>query len=282
MDNDVARLAAAPPGAAAVAVAMRGVTKRFPGVVANDDVSFEVERGEVHALLGENGAGKTTLMNILTGLYRPDEGEIEVGGRTVELNSPRDAIAAGIGMVHQHFRLVETLTVAENIALADRQAPFLLRGREAERRVELTAEALHMPVDPGAKIWQLSVGEQQRVEIMKAVRSGSRVLILDEPTAVLTPQEAQELFRTLRVMAAEGHSVVVITHKLHEVIGFFPVLLGEPPLTHYPRAGDAVVHIGTLELTTAVAFDVGVFLLVAGSLVELIHQLTRLVEEPRP
>ena len=148
---------------------MRGVTKRFPGVVANDDVSFEVARGEVHALLGENGAGKTTLMNVLTGLYRPDEGKIEVGGRPVELHSPRDAIAAGIGMVHQHFRLVETLTVAENIALADRQAPFLLRGREAERQVELTAEALHMPVDPGAKIWQLSVGEQQRVEIMKAV-----------------------------------------------------------------------------------------------------------------
>ena len=197
---------------------MRGVTKRFPGVVANDDVSFEVARGEVHALLGENGAGKTTLMNVLTGLYRPDEGEIEVGGRPVELHSPRDAIEAGIGMVHQHFRLVETLTVAENIALADRQAPFLLRGREAERQVELTAEALHMPVDPGAKVWQLSVGEQQRVEIMKAVRSGSRVLILDEPTAVLTPQEAQALFRTLRVMAAEGHSVVVITHKLHEVM----------------------------------------------------------------
>ena len=197
---------------------MRGVTKRFPGVVANDDVSFEVARGEVHALLGENGAGKTTLMNVLTGLYRPDEGDIEVGGRPVELHSPRDAIEAGIGMVHQHFRLVETLTVAENIALADRTAPFLLRGRDAARQVELTAEALHMPVDPGAKIWQLSVGEQQRVEIMKAVRSGSRVLILDEPTAVLTPQEAQELFRTLRVMAAEGHSVVVITHKLHEVM----------------------------------------------------------------
>ena len=197
---------------------MRGVTKRFPGVVANDDVSFEVARGEVHALLGENGAGKTTLMNVLTGLYRPDEGEIEVGGRSVELHSPRDAIEAGIGMVHQHFRLVETLTVAENIALADRTAPFLLRGRDAARQVELTAEALHMPVDPGAKVWQLSVGEQQRVEIMKAVRSGSRVLILDEPTAVLTPQEAQALFRTLRVMAAEGHSVVVITHKLHEVM----------------------------------------------------------------
>jgi simple sugar transport system ATP-binding protein len=209
-------LAAAPQGAAAVA--MRGITKRFPGVVANDDVSFEVAEGEVHALLGENGAGKTTLMNILTGLYHPDEGEIEIAGRLVELHSPRDAIAAGIGMVHQHFRLVETLTVAENIALSLRRQPFVLRKRDAARQVELMAEALHMPVDPDAKIWQLSVGEQQRVEIMKAVRSGSRVLILDEPTAVLTPHEAQGLFNTLRVMAAEGHSVIVITHKLHEVM----------------------------------------------------------------
>ena len=216
METDRDLLAtAAPPG---VAVAMRGITKRFPGVVANDDVSLEVAEGEVHALLGENGAGKTTLMNVLTGLYHPDEGEIEIAGRLVELHSPRDAIAAGIGMVHQHFRLVETLTVAENIALSLRRQPFVLRRRDAVREVELLAEALHMPVDPDAKIWQLSVGEQQRVEIMKAVRSGSRVLILDEPTAVLTPQEAEALFNTLRVMAAEGHSVIVITHKLHEVM----------------------------------------------------------------
>lgn len=201
-----------------VAVAMRGITKRFPGIVANDDVSFEVAEGEVHALLGENGAGKTTLMNVLTGLYRPDEGEIEVGGRVVELHSPRDAIAAGIGMVHQHFRLVDTLTVSENIVLGSRTEPFLLQRHARRREVELIAEALHMPVDPDAKIWQLSVGEQQRVEIMKAVRSGSHVLILDEPTAVLTPQEARELFRTIRVMAAEGHAVIVITHKLHEVL----------------------------------------------------------------
>ena len=216
MEARSTQLAAAPSGAAAVA--MRGITKRFPGVVANDDVSFDVAKGEVHALLGENGAGKTTLMNVLTGLYRPDEGEIEVDGQLVELHSPRDAIAVGIGMVHQHFRLVEPLTVTDNLALSLRKGPFLLRRREAARQVELTAEALHLPVDPGARIWQLSVGEQQRVEIMKAVRSGSRVLILDEPTAVLTPQEAQGLFKTLRVMAAEGHSVIVITHKLHEVM----------------------------------------------------------------
>jgi simple sugar transport system ATP-binding protein len=157
-------------------------------------------------------------MNILTGLYHPDEGEIEIGGRVVDFHSPRDAIEAGIGMVHQHFRLVETLTVADNLALSMRDRSFTLRRREAVRQVELIAEALHMPVHPEARIWQLSVGEQQRVEIMKAVRSGSRVLILDEPTAVLTPQEAQSLFKTLRVMAAEGHSVIVITHKLHEVM----------------------------------------------------------------
>jgi simple sugar transport system ATP-binding protein len=216
MGSTTEQAAAVPAGAAAVA--MRGITKRFPRVVANDGVSFEVAPGEVHALLGENGAGKTTLMNILTGLYRPDEGEIEIAGRSVELHSPRDAIAVGIGMVHQHFRLVETLTVAENLALAVRGGRFVLRPRDAARQAELTAEALHMPVDPDAKVWQLSVGEQQRVEIMKAVRSGSRVLILDEPTAVLTPQEAQSLFRTLRVMAAEGHAVIVITHKLHEVM----------------------------------------------------------------
>ena len=197
---------------------MRGITKRFPGIVANDDVTFEVAPGEVHALLGENGAGKTTLMNVLTGLYRPDEGEIEIAGRLVELHSPRDAIDAGIGMVHQHFRLVEPLTVADNLALSMRDVPFVRRRREDVRQVELIAEALHMPVDPDARIWQLSVGEQQRVEIMKAVRNGSRVLILDEPTAVLTPQEAEGLFKTLRVMAAEGHSVIVITHKLHEVM----------------------------------------------------------------
>ena len=208
--------AAVPSGTAAVV--MRGITKRFPGIVANDDVTFEVARGEVHALLGENGAGKTTLMNVLTGLYHPDEGEIEIGGQVIELHSPRDAIDAGIGMVHQHFRLVETLTVAENISLSLRDRPFVLSRRDAVREVQRIAEALHMPVDPEARIWQLSVGEQQRVEIMKAVRSGSQVLILDEPTAVLTPQEAQSLFETLRVMAAEGHSVIVITHKLHEVM----------------------------------------------------------------
>jgi simple sugar transport system ATP-binding protein len=197
---------------------MRGITKRFPGVLANDDVSFEVAAGEVHALLGENGAGKTTLMNILTGFYRPDDGEIEVAGKVVELHSPRDAITAGIGMVHQHFRLVDTLSVSENVVLGSRTEPFLLNRASRTREVELISEALHMPVDPDAKIWQLSVGEQQRVEIMKAVRSGSKVLILDEPTAVLVPQEVDELFVTLRQFVADGATVIFISHKLDEVL----------------------------------------------------------------
>lgn len=207
------------PGASPVpAVRMVGITKRFPGVLANDDVNFEVAVGEVHALLGENGAGKTTLSNILTGLYRPDEGHIELYGEPVHLHSPRDALDAGVSMVHQHFRLVEPLTVADNLLLGSRTPRFWLGKRVGQRQVREISEALQMPVDADARIWQLSVGEQQRVEIMKAVVRGSRVLILDEPTAVLTPQEADQLFMTLRVMAREGHAVVLITHKLHEVM----------------------------------------------------------------
>jgi general nucleoside transport system ATP-binding protein len=196
---------------------MRGITKRFPGVVANEGVDFEARAGEVHALLGENGAGKTTLMNVLTGLYRPDEGEIELDGKRVDFHSPRDALDAGIGMVHQHFRLVAPLTVAENLLLGWHTPRFWLRARDGRRQVREISESLGMRLDPGARIWQLSVGEQQRVEIVKAVFRGSRVLILDEPTAVLTPQEAEQLFETLRIMAREGHCVIVITHKLHEV-----------------------------------------------------------------
>jgi general nucleoside transport system ATP-binding protein len=197
---------------------MRGITKRFPGVLANDGVDFEAAAGEVHALLGENGAGKTTLMNVLTGLYRPDEGEIRIHGEPVDFHSPRDALRAGIGMVHQHFRLVETLTVAENMTLGWHTPRFWLGARAGRRQVHELSKSLRMAVDPDARVWQLSVGEQQRVEIVKAVFRGSRVLILDEPTAVLTPQEVEQLFMTLRVMAREGHAVIVITHKLHEVM----------------------------------------------------------------
>jgi general nucleoside transport system ATP-binding protein len=202
------------------AVAMRGITKRFPGVVANERVDFEAAAGEVHALLGENGAGKSTLSNILTGLYRPDEGEIFVDGRLVHFHAPRDALEAGISMVHQHFRLVEPFTVAENVVLGDHRGEgrtFRLRHRAIEQRVAQLSERYGLAVDPRARIWQLSLGEQQRVEILKALYREARILILDEPTAVLTPQEADVLFETMREMAAEGRTVIFISHKLHEV-----------------------------------------------------------------
>jgi general nucleoside transport system ATP-binding protein len=202
------------------AVSMRGITKRFPGVVANDGVDFEAAAGEVHALLGENGAGKSTLSNILTGLYRPDAGEIHLDGRQVHFDAPRDALEAGIFMVHQHFRLVEPFTVAENIVLGDHRGEggtFRLRHAAIERRTAELSERYALAVDPRAHVWQLSLGEQQRVEILKALYREARILILDEPTAVLTPQEADGLFATLREMAAEGRTVIFISHKLHEV-----------------------------------------------------------------
>jgi ABC-type uncharacterized transport system ATPase subunit len=203
------------------AIACRGITKRFPGVLANDRVDFEALEGEVHALLGENGAGKSTLSNIFTGLYRADEGELEVFGTPVAFDSPRDGIDAGIGMVHQHFRLVEPFTVAENVMLGDTSDlghAFRLRPRAIEERVAELGERYGMAVDPRARIWQLSVGEQQRVEILKALYREARILILDEPTAVLTPQEATALFETLRAMADDGRTVIFISHKLHEVM----------------------------------------------------------------
>jgi simple sugar transport system ATP-binding protein len=199
---------------------MHGITKRFPGVVANERVDFEAAAGEVHALLGENGAGKSTLSNILTGLYQPDEGEIRLYGEPVRFGSPSDAIDAGIGMVHQHFRLVPPFTVAENVILGERRdeaRKFLVQPRRIERRVAELGRRYGLAVDPRARVWQLSVGEQQRVEILKALYREARILILDEPTAVLTPQEAESLFATLRTMAAEGRTVVFISHKLHEV-----------------------------------------------------------------
>jgi general nucleoside transport system ATP-binding protein len=207
-------------GGAPPAVAMRGITKLFPGVVANDGVDFEAVAGEVHALLGENGAGKSTLSNILTGLYRPDAGEIFLRGRRVHFHAPRDALEAGIFMVHQHFRLVEPFTVAENVVLGDHRGEgrsFRLRRRAIERRVAQLSTSYGMHVDPRARIWQLSLGEQQRVEIVKALYRDANILILDEPTAVLTPQEADALFTTLRAMAELGSTVIFISHKLHEV-----------------------------------------------------------------
>ncbi len=198
---------------------MRGVTKRFPGVLANDRVDFDVKSGEVHALLGENGAGKSTLMKILYGLYRPDEGEILLNGRPVTIGSPTDSINLGIGMIHQHFMLVQTLTVAENVALGLPSSRGLLTDldRVSKRILEL-ADIYGLKIDPSAYIWQLSVGQQQRVEIIKALYRGAALLILDEPTAVLTPQEVDELFAIMRQMTRDGHALIFISHKLHEVV----------------------------------------------------------------
>jgi ABC-type uncharacterized transport system ATPase subunit len=198
---------------------MRDIRKEFPGVVANDGVSFEIRRGEVHALLGENGAGKSTLMNILYGLYRPDEGEIRLNGKTVSFSSAREAIQAGIGMVHQHFMLIPVMTVAENIVLGvEPRSGFLLDETEAEHRVRELSERFGLTVDPTALVSEITVGQEQRVEILKALYRGADLLILDEPTAVLTPQEASELFEIIRSLQADGKSIIFISHKLNEVL----------------------------------------------------------------
>jgi len=201
------------------AVAALGVTKRFAGgVVANDRVTFEARRGEVHALLGENGAGKTTLCNILTGMYRPDEGEVRVDGKPIRLHSPHEAQAAGIFMVHQHLSLVDSLTVAENIVLGwSRQGGLGFSSRTVEAEIDEIASRYQMAVDPRARIWQLSLGERQRVDILKALYRGASILILDEPTTVLTPSEIEQLFSSVREMVAGGRTVIFISHKLPEV-----------------------------------------------------------------
>ena len=198
---------------------MVNIVKRFPGVLANDCINFDVRAGEMHALLGENGAGKSTLMRVLYGLYRPDQGEVRINGQAVHIGSPLDAIRLGIGMIHQHFMLVPSLTVAENVALGlpSSRGPLTDLDRVAKRIWEL-AEAYGLKVDPNAYVWQLAVGQQQRVEILKALYRGADLLILDEPTAVLTPQEVDELFVTLRQMKLEGHALIFISHKLHEVV----------------------------------------------------------------
>jgi simple sugar transport system ATP-binding protein len=198
-------------------VEMEQIVKRFPGVLACDTVNFDIGTGEIHALLGENGAGKSTLMKVLYGLYQPEGGEIRINGGAVKITSPLAAIAQGIGMVHQHFMLVDTLTVAENVALGLPSRP-LLDLRSVEDRIRGLSKEYGISVDPRAPVWTLSVGERQRVEIVKALYRGADLLILDEPTAVLTPQEVDELFVTLRQMTGEGHSLIFISHKLYEVL----------------------------------------------------------------
>ena len=201
-------------------VEMRSVSKSFPGVQANDCVDLQLYPGEVLALLGENGAGKSTLMNILCGLYRPDSGEILIGGKQVSIGSPKDSQAFGIGMVHQNFKLVDSMTVLENIILGMRDQAFIPDMKRVRKDVGELSEKYNLRVDPEASIWQLSVGEQQRVEILKLLYRKAEVLILDEPTAVLTPQESNELSKVIHLMRAEGKSAVFITHKMEEVMTF--------------------------------------------------------------
>ncbi|RIK39379.1 MAG: heme ABC transporter ATP-binding protein [Chloroflexi bacterium] len=201
-------------------VQLKAITKRFPGVLANEQVTLDLYPGEVHSVLGENGAGKTTLMSILAGLYQPDEGELWVKGRRVHFRSAQDAIRHGVDMVHQHFQLVKSFTVAENIILGQpsSRGPLVENRRTVGERIRRLSQQYRLDVDPDALIWQLSVGEQQRVEILKALYRGADVLVLDEPTAVLTPQEASDLLAILRILAGQGRAIVFISHKLNEVL----------------------------------------------------------------
>ncbi len=200
-------------------VEMKHITKRFPGTLANNSVDFTAYRGEIHALLGENGAGKSTLMSILTGVLRPDEGEILIRGKKMIMRAPKDSLACGVGMIYQHFKLIRPFTVAENIVMG-LDTVRVLRRRKIEKSVQAIAQKYDLEISPSSYIWQLSVGEQQRVEIIKVLYLGADILILDEPTAVLTPQEVTALFRTLRKMADDGCTIIFITHKMSEVMEY--------------------------------------------------------------
>ena len=199
-------------------VSMRGIDKLFYGQYANQGVDFDLNAGEVHALLGENGAGKTTLMNCLSGIYMPDKGYIYISGQPAFLPNPRAAIEAGVGMVHQHFMLVPVFTVWENIVLGLKELPIVIEKHRVVAKIREISEKYGLAVDPEAKVWQLSIGEQQRVEILKMLYRGTKILILDEPTSVLTPQETRELFKTLKNMVKQGHGIVLISHKIEEIM----------------------------------------------------------------
>lgn len=201
------------------AVEMKQIRKEFPAILANDCVDFTAYKGEIHALLGENGAGKSTLMNILTGVLKPDRGTISIHGKQVSMRSPGDALNLGIGMIYQHFKLVKPFTVAENIVLGMDRVK-ILKTRELEKQVKELSEEYKIKINPSSAIWQLSIGEQQRVEILKILYRKADILILDEPTAVLTPDEVKELFGTLKNMAERGCTIIFITHKMNEVMEY--------------------------------------------------------------
>ncbi|MFZ2360291.1 MAG: ABC transporter ATP-binding protein [Anaerolineae bacterium] len=250
-----------------LAVEMRGITKIFPGVIANENVDLEVRAGEIHALLGENGAGKSTLMNILAGLYRQEAGQIWLHGQLADIHSPKDAIDLGVGMVHQHFKLVETQTVAENVILGLKTPAFRLDMKRTAQEIKALGERYKMAVDPNAYVWQLGVGEQQRVEVLKTLYRDADILILDEPTAVLTPQESEELGQTLRRMiqepATRGHAgnkaVIFITHKLDEVVRFsdrVTVLRGGKVEATIETAGSSKADLARLMVGRTVLFRV--------------------------
>jgi ABC-type uncharacterized transport system ATPase subunit len=240
---------------------LRQITKQFPGVLANDRVDFDLRKGEVHALLGENGAGKSTLMSILYGLYHPDDGDIIVHGDRVRMDTPKEAIERGIGMVHQHFMLIPVMTVAENIVLADEptKAGVVLDVATARREVEEIAARFNFAIDPDARIENISVGQQQRVEILKALYRKADILILDEPTAVLTPQEAQELFTILKGFVAEGMSIIFISHKLNEVLEIadrITVLRRGKKIETLPAAGATEESLASLMVGREVLLQV--------------------------
>jgi general nucleoside transport system ATP-binding protein len=238
---------------------MSGIVKRFPGVLACDAVDFDVRTGEIHALLGENGAGKSTLMKILYGLYQPDGGEIRIDGRLVTIHSPTDAIERGVGMIHQHFMLVDELTVTENVALGMKSSRGpVLDLDKVEARVRELSQAYGLQVNPNAPIWTLAVGERQRVEIIKALYRGAALLILDEPTAVLTPQEADDLFVTLNQMKRDGHALIFISHKLHEVVAIsdrISVLRGGRLIDSVPNQGVTRAMLARMMVGREVLLD---------------------------
>lgn len=241
-------------------VEMLGITKEFPGVLASDHVNFTLRKGEIHALLGENGAGKSTLMNILTGLYKQDYGDVYVNGIRRSFSSPNQAIAAGIGMVHQHFMLVPTQTVTENVLIGLNEPKFHIDLKKYDQRVQQLGEQMGLPIDPTSKIWQLSVGEQQRVELIKMLYRGAEILILDEPTAVLAPTEIEAFFATLRKMTDQGKSIIFISHKLNEVLLIADRLTimrrGKVTAAGINPAGMTVNDLAKLMVGRDIAFDV--------------------------